>query len=25
MVFRGRDRSVIVIDELDRWYRCDAP
>jgi hypothetical protein len=25
MVFRGRDQSVIVIDEFDRWHRCDAP
>ncbi len=25
MLFRGEDRSLIVVDDLDGWHRCDAP
>jgi hypothetical protein len=25
MLFRGRDGSLLVVDDLDRWHRCDAP
>lgn len=25
LLYRAADRSLIVIDDLDRWHRCDAP
>jgi hypothetical protein len=25
LLYRALDRSLIVIDDLDRWHRCDAP
>jgi hypothetical protein len=25
LLYRATDRSLIVIDDLDRWHRCDAP